>query len=111
MFLENCKSLIVEDDKSWQAIYMEMLGPEGEGYGVNLAKDCEGALENLAAHQFTLVIVDLMLPKSSQDPEPSFQHAKSVIAYIAGMKLRPRILVISGKDEIPLEITREWGEL
>jgi len=57
------KILIVEDEETIREGLVDLL--EIEGYGVDSASDGEIAMEKLKAYRPDLVILDLMLPKSS----------------------------------------------
>mgnify|MGYP001588346746 CR=1 FL=1 len=55
------KILIVEDDQFLREFYQELL--QGEGFLVDVAADGEIALKKIQEDQFTLVLLDIMLPK------------------------------------------------
>ncbi len=105
------KVLIVEDDKSWQELYAEMLGPEGEGYEIVQVNNYQDAITQLDEQQFALAIVDLNLPKSLQEPEPGFEHGTAVIDHISNKTPKPNILVSTGHDKLPLDVGRMLGQL
>lgn len=94
---KTARALIVEDDESWQEIYAEVLGPDGEGYEVVQVDNREDAITKLNAQQFDLVIVDRKLPKSPGEPEPKFEHGQAVVDYVSNLVSKPnRIWVITG---------------
>ena len=53
--------LIIEDDQFLREFYQELL--EGEGYLVDSAADGEMALQKLRDEEYSLVLLDIMLPK------------------------------------------------
>lgn len=57
------KILIVEDDKSLQDVYAEIL--RAEGYEIDTADDGEQALNKMKAGGWDLVLLDIVLPKMS----------------------------------------------
>lgn len=57
----NKKILIVEDDQFLREFYQELL--QGEGYQVEVAADGEVALAKLREGGYSLVLLDIMLPK------------------------------------------------
>ncbi len=55
------KILVVEDDEFLRDFYYELL--QGEGYAVDTAADGEIAFQKIHAGGWTLVMLDIMLPK------------------------------------------------
>jgi aspartokinase/homoserine dehydrogenase 1 len=109
--LKRSEVLIVEDDESWQEIYTEMLEPEGEGYEIALVDNRDDAVAELATHQFVLVIIDLKVPQSSRDIKPEFEHGLAVVDYVSNLPYRPKILVVTGYQQLPLDVGRVLGRL
>lgn len=59
--MDNQKILIVEDDQFLREFYQELL--QAEGYFVDTASDGEVALHKLQNNEYSLVLLDIMLPK------------------------------------------------
>lgn len=55
------KILVIEDDQFLRELYHELL--KDEGYEVDLATDGEGGLNKFLAGGYSLVLLDIMLPK------------------------------------------------
>lgn len=55
------KILVVEDDKFLREFYQELL--QEEGYAVDIAADGEVALKKMREGGYSLVLLDIMLPK------------------------------------------------
>lgn len=55
------KILIVEDDQFLREFYQELL--QGEGYTVDVAADGETGLKKLKEGGYSLVLLDILLPK------------------------------------------------
>lgn len=55
------KILIVEDDQFLREFYQELL--QSEGYTVEVAADGETGLQKMRSDGFSLVLLDIMLPK------------------------------------------------
>lgn len=55
------KILIVEDDQFLREFYQELL--TGEGYLVDVAEDGEVGLSKIQNNEYSLVLLDIMLPK------------------------------------------------
>ena len=55
------KILVIEDDQFLRELYEELL--KGEGYSVELAEDGEKGLSKFLEGGYSLVLLDIMLPK------------------------------------------------
>lgn len=55
------KILVIEDDQFLRELYEELL--KGEGYSVDLAEDGEKGLSKFLEGGYSLVLLDIMLPK------------------------------------------------
>lgn len=55
------KILVIEDDQFLRELYEELL--KGEGYSVELAEDGEEGLSKFLEGGYSLVLLDIMLPK------------------------------------------------
>jgi twitching motility two-component system response regulator PilH len=90
--------LVVDDDEVTRASYGEVLA--AKGYEVAYAKDGELAVDLYKQHPFSVVIVDLVMPKKN-----GFQ----VIEDIRKMDSNARIVAISGKSPEHLYLAEEKG--
>jgi len=90
--------LIVDDDEVTRKTYGEVLA--AKGYEVSYAKDGELAVELYQQHPYSVVIVDLVMPKKN-----GFQ----VIEDIRKMDHNARIVAITGKSPEHLYLAEAKG--
>jgi DNA-binding response OmpR family regulator len=79
--------LLIEDENKAAAFIRK--GLTEEGYGVDVSPDGEGALEASRAHDYGLVILDLMLPR---------MDGLEVCRILRSEGLRAPILMLTAKD-------------
>lgn len=87
MAAETKKILIIEDDESIAEIQKDYL--EMSGYSVDCAYDGESGMQKYLSAQYSLVILDLMIPKMS-----GFE----ILDKIAEKKKIP-VIIVSARDE------------
>lgn len=87
MAAETKKILIIEDDESIAEIQKDYL--EMSGYSVDCAYDGESGMQKYLSGQYSLVILDLMIPKMS-----GFE----ILDKIAEKKKIP-VIIVSARDE------------
>ncbi len=87
MAAETRKILIIEDDESIAEIQKDYL--EMSGYSVDCAYDGESGMQKYLSGQYSLVILDLMIPKMS-----GFE----ILDKIAEKKKIP-VIIVSARDE------------
>lgn len=90
--------LIVDDDEVTRATYGEVLA--AKGYEVAYARDGELAIELYQKERYSVVIVDLVMPKKN-----GFQ----VIESIRKLDQNARIIAITGKSPEHLYLAEEKG--
>jgi DNA-binding response OmpR family regulator len=83
------KALIVEDDASTQRLLASII--EGEGFDVDLANDGEKALEMLAKHDYTIILLDIVLPKISGTAVMEHMRTKNP-------HMLEKVIVVTGLD-------------
>jgi two-component system, OmpR family, response regulator CpxR len=83
------KALIVEDDVPTQRLLAAII--EGEGFDVDLANDGEIALEMLMKHDYTIILLDIVLPKISGTAVMEHLRAKNP-------SVLERVIVVTGLD-------------
>lgn len=87
MAAETKKILIIEDDESIAEIQKDYL--EMSGYSVDCAYDGESGIQKYISGQYSLIILDLMIPKMS-----GFE----ILEKIAEKKKIP-VIIVSARDE------------
>lgn len=87
MAAETKKILIIEDDESIAEIQKDYL--EMSGYSVDCAYDGESGMQKYISGQYSLIILDLMIPKMS-----GFE----ILEKIAEKKKIP-VIIVSARDE------------
>lgn len=87
MVAETNKILIIEDDESIAEIQKDYL--EMSGYSVDCAYDGESGIQKYISGQYSLIILDLMIPKMS-----GFE----ILEKIAEKKKIP-VIIVSARDE------------
>lgn len=87
MAAETKKILIIEDDESIAEIQKDYL--EMSGYSVDCAYDGESGMQKYLSGQYSLIILDLMIPKMS-----GFE----ILEKIAEKKKIP-VIIVSARDE------------
>lgn len=87
MAAETKKILIIEDDESIAQIQKDYL--EMSGYSVDCAYDGESGIQKYISGQYSLIILDLMIPKMS-----GFE----ILEKIAEKKKIP-VIIVSARDE------------
>lgn len=87
MAAETKKILIIEDDESIAEIQKDYL--EMSGYSVDCAYDGESGIQKYLSGQYSLIILDLMIPKMS-----GFE----ILEKIAEKKKIP-VIIVSARDE------------
>lgn len=87
MAAETKKILIIEDDESIAEIQKDYL--EMRGYSVDCAYDGESGIQKYISGQYSLIILDLMIPKMS-----GFE----ILEKIAEKKKIP-VIIVSARDE------------
>lgn len=87
MAAETKKILIIEDDESIAEIQKDYL--EMSGYSVDCAYDGENGIQKYLSGQYSLIILDLMIPKMS-----GFE----ILEKIAEKKKIP-VIIVSARDE------------
>lgn len=83
------KLLLVEDNERLRATLGR--GLKAEGFVLDAAVDGAEALQFLGACEYELMVLDLMLPKLD---------GLAVLRELAGKSLRPRVLVLSARDQV-----------
>lgn len=83
------KLLLVEDSERLRSTLAR--GLVAEGFAVDEAGDGARALQFLKTYEYELLVLDLMLPKLD---------GLGVLKAIAGKSMRPRVLVLSARDQI-----------
>jgi DNA-binding response OmpR family regulator len=83
------KALIVEDDAATQRLLASII--EGEGFDVDLANDGEKALEMLARHDYTIILLDIVLPKISGTAVMEHMRMKNP-------HMLEKVIVVTGLD-------------
>ena len=83
------KLLLVEDSERLRATLAR--GLMAEGFAVDAAVDGAQAMEFLRRYDYELLLLDLMLPRLD---------GLGVLRAIAGQAVRPRVLVLSARDQI-----------
>lgn len=81
--------LLVEDNERLRATLGR--GLQAEGFAVDAVADGVEALKFLRAYEYDLMVLDLMLPKLD---------GLGVLHELAGKTLRPRVLVLSARDQV-----------
>lgn len=83
------KLLLVEDSRRLRQTLAR--GLSSAGFTVDGVDDGLPALEFLATYEYDLVVLDLMLPKL---------NGTAVLRRLAGRQSRPRVLVLSARDQV-----------
>lgn len=111
MELDLGRILVIEDDKTWQEIYKDWLGPHGEGYILDMAANKNEAITALSQQEYSLVIIDLSVPRSEADTDPKLEHGEAIIDFILGMECKPKVLSNTGMDMLPLSVSNKLKKL
>ncbi|MDH4068937.1 MAG: response regulator transcription factor [Ignavibacteria bacterium] len=88
--LETHRILLIEDEKKLSAVVARHL--TGEGFAVESSPDGEGLMKRLAGSSFSLIILDLNLPRKS-----GFQLLLELRAEYATLP----VLILSARDGVP----------
>ncbi|MGB8636139.1 MAG: response regulator transcription factor [Rhodanobacteraceae bacterium] len=83
------KLLLVEDNERLRTTLAR--GLDAEGFAVDVAADGAQALQFLKAYEYELLVLDLMLPKLD---------GLGVLRELAVKSMRPRVLVLSARDQV-----------
>ena len=83
------KLLLVEDSERLRATLAR--GLSAEGFALDAAADGAQALGYLKSYEYDLMVLDLMLPRVD---------GLAVLAAIVGKSVRPRVLVLSARDQV-----------
>lgn len=83
------RALIVEDDRPTREMLRTIL--EGEGLDVDTVGDGEGAIEYLRTEQYSLILLDIVLPTISGTDVMEFLRMNKPAAL-------PRTIVVTGLD-------------
>ncbi len=79
--------LVVEDKRSMADLLRRAL--EAEGYGVDVAYDGEVALRLALAHNYQVIVLDVMLPR---------KDGLQVVAELRKQRRRTPVLILSARD-------------
>ena len=90
--------LLVDDDTAFRRVYGGVL--RQDGHEVDEADDRPSARERLAAHDYAVVLLDLMLP-----PDGSAQAGLEMLREVLATWPRAKVVVASGAGDVPLMTT------
>jgi DNA-binding response OmpR family regulator len=89
---EMTKKILIVDDEPNIVISLEFL-MKREGFQVFVANDGEAALEQLAAHQPDLVLLDVMMPKRN-----GYEVCQQIRSNVAWQQTKVIMLTAKGRD-------------
>jgi DNA-binding NtrC family response regulator len=87
--LNNVRILVADDDKDLTSTLSEQL--KNEGYDVVLAFDGDEAMAHLKKMEFTVVILDLKMPKV---------HGFDILIYIKENLPKTKVIVLTGYADL-----------